>query len=107
MPLLRADKCDLCKGYGESACVKECPTGAMIRVPADERIQALNFDLYAAVMERVNLPVMETHRHSEPIPLYEDIPVSPQPIGQLATARSKDKSSAVREPRAVPGETGS
>ncbi|HZY41424.1 MAG TPA: 4Fe-4S dicluster domain-containing protein [Anaerolineae bacterium] len=52
MPLLRADKCDLCKGYGESACVKECPTNAMLRLPADERLRELNEDLFESVMER-------------------------------------------------------
>ncbi len=29
---MQANKCDLCRGYGQSACVNECPTGAMIRV---------------------------------------------------------------------------
>lgn len=56
MPMFRADKCDLCKGYGESACVSECPTGAMLRLLADEFIRSLNEDLYEAVMERVTGP---------------------------------------------------
>lgn len=36
---MQADKCDLCRGYGQSACVSECPTGAMIRVTDDEAIR--------------------------------------------------------------------
>lgn len=44
----RADKCDLCRGYGESACVKECPTGAMIRVTEDGLAQ-LSVALYDQV----------------------------------------------------------
>lgn len=105
-PLMRADKCDLCKGYGESACVKECPTGAMLRMPADEGIRVLNEALYMAVMERVNLPVME-ERHSEPIPLYDDIPVSSRPTGEQTLLRPKDKAvSNVPEPRVVTNQTG-
>ena len=50
MPLLRADKCDLCSGYGESACVKECPTGAMLRLPADERLIEMNEHLYEEIV---------------------------------------------------------
>ena len=46
----RVDKCDLCRGYGESACVKECPTGAMIRMPADEGLARLSPALYEAVL---------------------------------------------------------
>jgi Fe-S-cluster-containing hydrogenase component 2 len=36
-----ANKCDLCRGYGQSACVSECPTGAMMRVTATEAIQLI------------------------------------------------------------------
>jgi Fe-S-cluster-containing hydrogenase component 2 len=55
-PHFRADKCDLCRGYAESACVKECPTGAMLRLPADERLKALNEDLYQEVIGRSFAP---------------------------------------------------
>jgi len=51
-PLLRADKCDLCSAYGESACVKECPTGAMLRLPADERLSEMNEHLYEEIVGR-------------------------------------------------------
>lgn len=63
-PLLRADKCDLCRGYGESACVKECPTGAMLRLPADERLLELNEDLFASVMERARNGNGDGHHHN-------------------------------------------
>ncbi|MBI5035371.1 MAG: 4Fe-4S dicluster domain-containing protein [Chloroflexi bacterium] len=56
----RADKCDLCRGYGESACVKECPTGAMLRLPADERLVQLNPALYDAVTQSNQ----STHEHT-------------------------------------------
>lgn len=45
----RADKCDLCRGHGESACVKECPTGAMLRLPVSETLLQQNPALYRAV----------------------------------------------------------
>ncbi|MBI5348573.1 MAG: 4Fe-4S dicluster domain-containing protein [Chloroflexi bacterium] len=45
-PQFKADKCNLCDGYAESACVKECPTQALIRIPADERLLDLNEQLY-------------------------------------------------------------
>lgn len=51
-PLLRADKCDLCKDYDESACVKDCPTNALLRLPADDRLLELNAELFESVMER-------------------------------------------------------
>jgi len=51
-PHLRADKCDLCRGYAESACVKECPTGAMLRLPADDRLKTLSEDLYEEAIAR-------------------------------------------------------
>lgn len=51
-PHFRADKCDLCRGYGESACVKECPTAAMLRLPADERLKGLSDTLYEEVIAR-------------------------------------------------------
>jgi CRP-like cAMP-binding protein/Fe-S-cluster-containing hydrogenase component 2 len=35
-PLHRADKCDLCHGYNNLACVQECPTGALRLVPVEE-----------------------------------------------------------------------
>jgi ferredoxin len=56
-PRFRADKCDLCKGYANSACVTECPTQAMLRVPVDERLRLLNEDLYIA------LTVVQTRQH--------------------------------------------
>lgn len=31
---MQANKCDLCRRYKQSACVSECPTGAMIRLEA-------------------------------------------------------------------------
>lgn len=52
VPHMRADKCDLCRGYADSACVKECPTGAMLRVPVDERLRLLNEDLYIELTAR-------------------------------------------------------
>jgi hypothetical protein len=64
----------------------------MLRLPADDGLLALNEMLHAAVMERVNLPMQESHRHSVPIPLYEDIPVSPQPGTEPA------KSPAIGQP---------
>lgn len=48
-PKFRADKCDLCRGYGASACVEECPTGAMMRLNADERLIKLSPALHEAV----------------------------------------------------------
>jgi Fe-S-cluster-containing hydrogenase component 2 len=95
-PLMRADKCDLCKGYGESACVKECPTGAMLRLPADDSLRALNDMLHAAVMERVNLPVQKSNWHSAPIPLYEDIPVSPRPDTESAKSPAIGQSQSLK-----------
>jgi energy-converting hydrogenase B subunit K len=49
----RADKCDLCRGYGESACVKECPTGAMLRVPVTAGLARLNVTLYETVQKQI------------------------------------------------------
>ncbi len=100
-PLMRADKCDLCKSYGESACVKECPTNAMLRLPADDGLLALNEMLHAAVMERVNLPMQESHRHSAPIPLYEDIPVSPRPGTELAKSPAIGQSPSLKTGRVL------
>ena len=51
-PQMRADKCNLCEGYAESACVKDCPTQALMRVPADERLRGLNEALYHEVVGR-------------------------------------------------------
>jgi Fe-S-cluster-containing hydrogenase component 2 len=51
-PKLRADKCNLCEGYAESACVKECPTQALLRLPADGRLKDLNEALYHEVVGR-------------------------------------------------------
>lgn len=51
-PMFRADKCNLCDGYAQSACVKECPTQALLRVPADERLKALNEGLYYEAVGR-------------------------------------------------------
>ena len=51
-PQLRADKCDLCRGYQESACVRDCPTQALLRLPADERLRDLNEALYHEVVGR-------------------------------------------------------
>jgi ferredoxin len=48
-PKFRADKCDLCRGHGASACVQECPTGAMLRVPVGEQLVKLDPALYEAV----------------------------------------------------------
>ncbi len=45
----RADKCDLCRNYGGSACVRQCPTGAMMRLPVDEDLAKLNASLFEAV----------------------------------------------------------
>jgi CRP-like cAMP-binding protein/Fe-S-cluster-containing hydrogenase component 2 len=35
-PAYRADKCDLCHGYEDLACVASCPTGALRLVPVEE-----------------------------------------------------------------------
>jgi CRP-like cAMP-binding protein/Fe-S-cluster-containing hydrogenase component 2 len=35
-PSMRADKCDLCNGYDDLACVSACPTGALRLVPVEE-----------------------------------------------------------------------
>ncbi|GAB4425377.1 MAG: cyclic nucleotide-binding domain-containing protein [Chloroflexi bacterium OHK40] len=35
-PTHRADKCDLCHGYGELACVARCPTGSLRLMPLEE-----------------------------------------------------------------------
>lgn len=35
-PTHRADKCDLCHGYDDLACVTACPTGALRLVPVEE-----------------------------------------------------------------------
>jgi CRP-like cAMP-binding protein/Fe-S-cluster-containing hydrogenase component 2 len=35
-PTHRADKCDLCHGYDDLACVSSCPTGALRLVPVEE-----------------------------------------------------------------------
>jgi CRP-like cAMP-binding protein/NAD-dependent dihydropyrimidine dehydrogenase PreA subunit len=32
----RADKCDLCQGYEDMACISQCPTGAMRLLPVEE-----------------------------------------------------------------------
>jgi Fe-S-cluster-containing hydrogenase component 2 len=51
-PQLRADKCNLCDGHAESACVRDCPTQALLRLPADERLKDLNEALYHEVVGR-------------------------------------------------------
>ncbi|MBI3176988.1 MAG: 4Fe-4S dicluster domain-containing protein [Chloroflexi bacterium] len=51
-PIFHADKCDLCSGYAHSACVKECPTQALLRVPADEHLLDLNEQLYYEAVGR-------------------------------------------------------
>ena len=58
-PQLVADKCNLCDGYAESACVKECPTRALMRMPADERLRDLNGALYHEVVGRYFDPPAE------------------------------------------------
>jgi Fe-S-cluster-containing hydrogenase component 2 len=35
-PTQRADKCDLCHGYDDLACVSACPTGAIRLMPVEE-----------------------------------------------------------------------
>jgi CRP-like cAMP-binding protein/Fe-S-cluster-containing hydrogenase component 2 len=35
-PAQRADKCDLCNGYDDLACVEACPTGALRLMPVEE-----------------------------------------------------------------------
>jgi Fe-S-cluster-containing hydrogenase component 2 len=35
-PPRRADKCDLCHGYDDLACVSACPTGALRLMPVEE-----------------------------------------------------------------------
>jgi CRP-like cAMP-binding protein/Fe-S-cluster-containing hydrogenase component 2 len=36
LPTHRADKCDLCHGHADQACVSACPTGALRLVPVEE-----------------------------------------------------------------------
>jgi CRP-like cAMP-binding protein/Fe-S-cluster-containing hydrogenase component 2 len=36
VPTHRADKCDLCHGYNDLACVRACPTGALRLAPVEE-----------------------------------------------------------------------
>jgi len=38
---MQANKCDLCRGFRQSACVSECPTGAMMRITASTAIQLI------------------------------------------------------------------
>jgi Fe-S-cluster-containing hydrogenase component 2 len=35
-PTQRANKCDLCHGYDDLACVSACPTGALQLMPVEE-----------------------------------------------------------------------
>jgi Fe-S-cluster-containing hydrogenase component 2 len=63
IPMMRADKCDLCRSYGDSACVTECPTKAMLRLPVDENLRLLNEDLY------VELTARDTADSTQPIEL--------------------------------------
>lgn len=35
-PTHRADKCDLCHGFDDMACVSKCPTGSLRLIPVDE-----------------------------------------------------------------------
>ncbi len=45
----RADKCDLCRN-STSACVRQCPTGAMLRLPADQGLATLNASLFETIV---------------------------------------------------------
>jgi len=56
---MRADKCDLCRGYTSSACVTECPTGAMLRLPVDERLRVLDENLFIALLSHPQKGVAE------------------------------------------------
>jgi len=62
-PMFRADKCNLCDGYAESACVKECPTQALLRIPADERLLNMNEALYHETVGKY-LAAADDRRHS-------------------------------------------
>ncbi len=60
-PRFRADKCDLCRNFAGSACVRQCPTGAMLRLPADQGLAMLNANLF----ETIAFPgADENHAHS-------------------------------------------
>ncbi|MBI4788416.1 MAG: 4Fe-4S dicluster domain-containing protein [Chloroflexi bacterium] len=62
-PKFRADKCDLCRNYRASACVQQCPTAALMRLPADQTLATLNASLYATI---AHLPADETYAHPAP-----------------------------------------
>ncbi len=62
---MQANKCDLCRGYGQSACVSECPTGAMMRLTDTEAIQL--------IPELANN--LSIDGKAQKIPLYDGPPV--------------------------------
>jgi NAD-dependent dihydropyrimidine dehydrogenase PreA subunit len=72
--------------------------GAM-PLPADDGLLAPTSP--AAVMERVNLPMQEPHRHSASIPLYEDIPVSPRPGTEAAKSPAIGQSPSLKTGRVL------
>ncbi len=63
---MQANKCDLCRRYdGQSACVNECPTGAMMRLTDTEAIQ-----LIPELAKKLNIG-----GKAQKIPLYDAPPV--------------------------------
>ncbi len=75
VPRFRADKCDLCHNYSESNCIKECPTGALMRVPVSQALEQVNEGLYAFL---VNLPPEE--HTGEPAAMGEGETITLTPV---------------------------
>ncbi|MBI5033159.1 MAG: 4Fe-4S dicluster domain-containing protein [Chloroflexi bacterium] len=77
-PKFRADKCDLCRGYGESNCVKQCPTGALLRVQVNQDLERMNANLYDFLVNPDGIR-QEEQPHDEPqvipIPLTDLTPL--------------------------------
>ncbi len=63
---MRADKCDLCRDYSESACVKQCPTGSLQRLPTDQGLVLLGTSVYRTITEpsldKANADSLSDHR---------------------------------------------
>ncbi|MBI5304712.1 MAG: 4Fe-4S dicluster domain-containing protein [Chloroflexi bacterium] len=70
----RADKCDLCNGYAESNCVKECPTGALLRLKVDDGLARLDPALYDFVIHPRDK--LDPAAHSMPIFAPQSAPES-------------------------------
>jgi Fe-S-cluster-containing dehydrogenase component len=75
MSKYRADKCDLCRDYAESNCVKECPTGALMRVQVDQQLAQLNTSLYDFLVYPEGKKTEEEQANLEPEPMPMSIPI--------------------------------